>query len=148
VAAPRRSKALVPRIDSSALRQATARPESSAPAETPESSDIASVRRSVDPFVFAARSGDASKVAQAAPFLSKAQISFYKDLFQRAEHLSAGAQKGLPQVNGDRATMAFTLNLRYDDKNSKQPMVVPVRYEGTFERKDGRWQLVELRTRG
>jgi hypothetical protein len=114
--------------------------------EAPVSSDADAVRRSVNPVIQAVASGDAGGLAHALPSLSKTQRAFFEDLFGRAEHIRPGASFGTAAITGDDARMSVTFNLRYDNRNSKQPERATLRYVGVFERKNGLWQLKELQS--
>jgi len=108
---------------------------------------VLALTRSLDPFLEAIRNEDLAGLSRADPTLPETEKAFYTQVFQQGEDMRPNLERpSTTDLEGNKAHMPVTLRLRYVIRSSKASMFIPPRrYDAYFEKRDGTWQLTELR---
>jgi serine/threonine protein kinase len=108
--------------------------------------DSAAVRAPIVLYAKAIESGDTAILKRANPTMTvMQQVSWDKNFFARAEHITTSISFNPLKLYGDSADADFKLALKVFYKDTKQSSVIPMNQHARLARVGGRWQIVGWR---
>jgi ketosteroid isomerase-like protein len=102
------------------------------------------VMRAVDAYVAAVRAQDLARLRSAYPGILSAEVARWRGQFEQMRgatgvQVQRSVERG-PEINGDAATVIFTLTLRYTDAAGAR-RVVPMPLRAVLRRDGAAWRL-------
>ena len=103
----------------------------------------AAIRQTLDHFAMTAANGEVA-VQKEFPGISASLLEGLRGIYNQNEQIKARPSYGAASITGNRAELAYSIRLNYQDRNSKQPGTFLFRFRALLSKRNGKWELTEL----
>lgn len=103
----------------------------------------AAVRATLDHFAMAVANGEVA-VQKEFPAIPAPLLEGFRGIYNQAEQIKAKPSYGAAAIAGNRAEVAYSLRITYQDRRSKQQGAFNGQYRAKLLKRNGKWELTEL----
>jgi hypothetical protein len=108
------------------------------------SAEEAAIHEPLDRFATAMGNGEEA-IRDAFPGVPQPLLDPLKSqFFSKVDHIRATPVYGSLTISGDHAELPFTLQLRYQFRDSKSPGAGTIKYRASLDKRDDHWQITQL----